>query len=56
MAPLRSHLLHLLETLKIKDRKIAHYYGARALNEVFYMEDFLETRKRISEFHFPPGT
>ena len=52
MAPLRSHLLHLLETLKIKDRKIAYYYGARALNEVFYMEDFLKLEKEFPNFTF----
>lgn len=52
MAPLRSHLLHLLETLKIRDRKISYYYGARALNEVFYMEDFLKLEKEFSNFSF----
>lgn len=52
MAPLRSHLLHLLETLKIKDRKIMYFYGARALNEVFYMEDFLKLEKEFPNFSF----
>lgn len=52
MAPLRSHLLHLLETLKIKDRKILYFYGARALNEVFYMEDFLKLEKKFPNFSF----
>ncbi len=52
MAPLRSHLLHLLETLKIKDRKILYFYGARALNEVFYMEDFLKLEKEFPNFSF----
>lgn len=52
MAPLRSHLLHLLETLKIKDRKIMYFYGARALNEVFYMEDFLKLEKEFPNFTF----
>ena len=52
MAPLRSHLLHLLGNLKIKDRKISYYYGARALNEVFYMEDFLKLEKEYPNFTF----
>ncbi|VBB48282.1 Na(+)-translocating NADH-quinone reductase subunit F [uncultured Paludibacter sp.] len=52
MAPLRSHLLHLLKTLEITDRKISYFYGARALNEVFYMEDFLELEKKFPNFSF----
>ena len=52
MAPLRSHILHLLKTLKIRDRKISYYYGARALNEVFYMEDFLDLQKEFPNFSF----
>ena len=52
MAPLRSHILHLLKTLKITDRKISYWYGARALNEVFYKEDFLELEKRFPNFSF----
>ena len=52
MAPLRSHILHLLKTLKIRDRKISYYYGARALNEVFYMEDFLALEKEFPNFSF----
>lgn len=52
MAPLRSHILHLLKTLNIRDRKISYYYGARALNEVFYMEDFLELQKEFPNFSF----
>ena len=52
MAPLRSHLLHLMKTLELRDRKISYYYGARALNEVFYMEDFLELEKIYPNFSF----
>jgi Na+-transporting NADH:ubiquinone oxidoreductase subunit F len=52
MAPLRSHILHLLKTLKITNRKISYWYGARALNEVFYMEDFLELEKQFPNFSF----
>jgi len=52
MAPLRSHILHLLKTLEITDRKISYWYGARAMNEVFYMEDFLDLEKRFPNFSF----
>lgn len=52
MAPLRSHLLHMLKTLKITDRKISYWYGARALNEVFYMEEFIELEKQFPNFSF----
>ena len=52
MAPLRSHVLHLLNTLKVTDRKITYWYGARALNEVFYMEDFLKLEKEFPNFTF----
>jgi Na+-transporting NADH:ubiquinone oxidoreductase subunit F len=52
MAPLRSHILHLLRTLKITDRKISYWYGARSLHEVFYMEDFLELEKQFPNFTF----
>lgn len=47
MAPLRSQLMHLLKTLKIRDRKMSFFYGARALNEAFYLEDFYEDRKSV---------
>ena len=52
MAPLRSHILHLLNTLKITDRKISYWYGARSLHEVFYMEDFLALEKQFPNFSF----
>ena len=52
MAPLRSHTLHLLKTLKITDRKISYWYGARSLHEVFYLNDFLELEKQFPNFSF----
>ena len=39
MAPLRSHIMRLLETDKTK-RKMSYWYGARSLREMFYVEDF----------------
>lgn len=52
MAPLRSHILHLLNTLKIKDRKISYWYGARSKNEIFYEEDFRALEKEFPNFKF----
>jgi Na+-transporting NADH:ubiquinone oxidoreductase subunit F len=50
MAPLRSHILHLLKTLKITDRKISYWYGARSKTEIFYLEDFLALEKEFPNF------
>lgn len=52
MAPLRSHVLHLLNTLKITDRKISYWYGARSKNEIFYEEDFRKLEKEFPNFSF----
>lgn len=52
MAPLRSHVLHLLNTLKITDRKITYWYGARSKNEIFYEEDFRKLEKEFPNFEF----
>ena len=52
MAPLRSHVLHLLNTLKITDRKITYWYGARSKNEIFYENDFRALEKEFPNFTF----
>lgn len=52
MAPLRAHILHLLKTLQIRNRKISYWYGARSLAEVFYWDDFKELEKEFSNFSF----
>ena len=52
MAPLRSHLLHLLKSLRITDRKISYWYGARSKNEIFYEEDFRELEREFPNFSF----
>jgi Na+-transporting NADH:ubiquinone oxidoreductase subunit F len=52
MAPLRSHILHLLKTVKITDRKISYWYGARSKNEIFYEEDFRALEKVFPNFSF----
>jgi len=52
MAPLRAQIMHLLKTLKVRDREMHYFYGARAIDEVFFLEDFLELEKEFSNFHF----
>jgi Na+-transporting NADH:ubiquinone oxidoreductase subunit F len=39
MAPLRSHIMRMLQTEKTK-RKITYWYGARSKREMFYVEEF----------------
>ena len=52
MAPLRAQIMHLTKTLHVTDRKMSYFYGARALNEVFYLEDFLQIEKDFPNFTF----
>ena len=52
MAPLRSQIMYMTKTLHTKDRKMSYFYGARALNEVFYLEDFLAIEKEYPNFSF----
>lgn len=52
MAPLRSQIMHMTNTLKTTDRKMNYFYGARALNEVFYLDDFLKLEKEFPNFKF----
>ena len=52
MAPLRAQIMHMTKTLHTTDRKMSYFYGARALNEVFYLQDFLELEKEFPNFSF----
>jgi Na+-transporting NADH:ubiquinone oxidoreductase subunit F len=51
MAPLRSHIFHLFNTLKTK-RKVSYWYGARSLREVFYEDEFRAIEKNFPNFTF----
>jgi Na+-transporting NADH:ubiquinone oxidoreductase subunit F len=51
MAPLRSHIFHLFNTLKT-GRKVAYWYGARSSREIFYEEQFREIEKLFPNFRF----
>ncbi len=51
MAPLRSHIFHLFQTLKT-NRKVSYWYGARSKREIFYEEDFRKIEKQFPNFTF----
>ncbi|MDE6078732.1 MAG: NADH:ubiquinone reductase (Na(+)-transporting) subunit F [Duncaniella sp.] len=52
MAPLRAQIMWLTKTLNTRDRVMNYFYGARALNEVFYLDDFLALEKEFPNFKF----
>ena len=52
MAPLRAQIMHLTRTLNVRDREMHYFYGARALNEVFYLDDFRQLERDFPNFHF----
>ena len=51
MAPLRSHIFHLLKTEKTK-RKISFWYGARSVKEMFYDEEFKALAEEFDNFTY----
>jgi len=51
MAPMRSHLFHLFQTLKT-GRKVSFWYGARSLREMFYDDQFKEIEKQFPNFSY----
>ena len=52
MAPLRSHLFHLMHTLKTTDRKISYWYGGRTKRELFYINEFRKIEEEYPNFKF----
>ena len=52
MAPLRAQIMHMLKTRQCRDRQMHYFYGARAIDEVFFLEDFLQLEKDFPNFHF----
>ena len=52
MAPLRAQIMHMLKTLNTRDREMHYFYGARALEEIPFLDDFLELDKEFDNFHF----
>ena len=55
MAPLRAQIMHMTKTLHTTDRELHYFYGARALNEVFYLQDFQQLEKDFPELPLPSG-
>ena len=51
MAPMRSHIMHLFHTEKT-NRKVNFFYGARALKEAFYLDDYHAIEKKFPNFKF----
>jgi len=51
MAPMRSHLFHLFQTLKT-NRKVTFWYGARSKREIFYEDQFRQLEKKFPNFQF----
>ncbi len=51
MAPMRSHLYHLLRTVKT-GRKVTYWYGGRSKRELFYTEHFRALEKDFPNFKF----
>jgi len=52
MAPLRAQIMHMLKTRQCRDREMHYFYGARAIDEVFFLDDFLALEKEFKNFHF----
>ncbi len=51
MAPIRSHLSHLFETLRT-GRPVSYWYGARSRQEIFYEAYFRDIEARCPNFRF----
>ena len=51
MAPMRSHLYHLFNTLNT-GRKVSYWYGGRSKRELFYLEHFREFERKFKNFKF----
>ena len=51
MAPMRSHILHQLLTVKTT-RKMTFWYGARSVQEMFYDDEFKELDSRFDNFTY----
>ena len=52
MAPLRAQIMYLSKTWHTSDGVMNYFYGARALNEVFYLDDFMQLEKDFPNFRF----
>ncbi|KAA0918308.1 2Fe-2S iron-sulfur cluster binding domain-containing protein [Dietzia sp. ANT_WB102] len=53
MAPILSLLRHLAETNS--DRSVHFYYGARRIDDLFYIDEIREIGKKLKDFRFVVG-
>jgi len=51
MAPMRSHIFNLFHTMHT-DRKVSFWYGARALQEAPYVDEFNKIQEENPNFHW----
>jgi Na+-transporting NADH:ubiquinone oxidoreductase subunit F len=51
MAPMRSHIFHLFQTVKT-GRKATFWYGARSRREIFYEDQFRKIEEEFPNFKF----
>jgi Na+-transporting NADH:ubiquinone oxidoreductase subunit F len=51
MAPLRSHILHLFDTMQTS-RKVSYWYGGRSKQELFYSEVFSGIEEKFPNFKY----
>ena len=51
MAPMRSHIMHLFKTEKTR-RPVSFWYGARAMKEAPYLDEFHQIEKDFPNFKF----
>lgn len=51
MAPMRSHIFNLFHTMHT-DRKVTFWYGARALQEAPYVDEFNKIQEENPNFHW----
>ena len=51
MAPMRSHIFNLFHTMHT-DRKVTFWYGARALQEAPYVDEFTKIQEENPNFHW----
>ncbi len=51
MAPLRSHIFHLFETMQT-DRKVSYFYGGRSKRELFYTDHFERIEAKFPNFKY----
>ncbi|MBQ0155023.1 MAG: NADH:ubiquinone reductase (Na(+)-transporting) subunit F [Bacteroidales bacterium] len=56
MAPLRAQIMHMLKGNGIapedRNRPMHYFYGARAMEEIPFLDDFLQLEKDFPNFHF----